>query len=84
MKFSLTLWYLRDKQAEASYPDVAELSFKLDFDKVAVGSKVEERANELFKALRTGMGDWVDPGSDTKTAAALEGVCRPGSESEPT
>ncbi|NKJ72722.1 hypothetical protein GFL38_10665 [Rhizobium leguminosarum bv. viciae] len=72
-KFALTLWYFG---AERSTPDVAEISFKCATIDGDIHGNAARRALNLFVAMQTDLGDWVNSEHSSKTALALPDACR--------
>ena len=70
-KFSLTLWYFNNDQAD-THPLIAEISFKYELQdgENTFPRKVVKRAKDLFEAMQTLRA--IDPTSSTKTAAVYD------------
>ncbi|MFA1627610.1 hypothetical protein ACDY96_34270 [Rhizobium mongolense] len=71
-EFTLTCWYF---ETAAGPPAVAEMSFKCDTIDGELPGKAARRALELFNALQTGLGDYVNTDHSSKTAMGLPKGC---------
>ncbi len=61
----LTLWYGAETDEK---PAIAEFSFKYEDAEEAYSAKMAKRAYDAYMAIQSGLGDWLDPKSTTKTA----------------
>ncbi|QPB24200.1 hypothetical protein [Rhizobium sp. 007] len=71
-EFTLTCWYF---ETAPGPPSVAEVSFKYDTIAGEMPGKAARRALDLFNALQTGLGDYVNTDHSSKTAMALPKSC---------
>ncbi|MFA1628188.1 hypothetical protein ACDY96_37355 [Rhizobium mongolense] len=71
-EFTLTCWYF---EPAVGPPSVAEVSFKYDTIAGEMPGKAARRALDLFNALQTGLGDYVNTDHSSKTAMALPKGC---------
>ncbi|MDK1494084.1 hypothetical protein QN219_29330 [Sinorhizobium sp. 7-81] len=74
-EFTLTLWHFG---AVEEAPAVAEVSFKCDTPGGEMSGKAARMALELFNALQTDLGDYVNTTHSSKTALALPAGCASG------
>jgi hypothetical protein len=74
-EFTLTLWQIG---AMSDAPAVAEVSFKCDTPDGKMPGKAARRALELFNALQTELGDYVNTSHSSKTSLALPAGCVSG------
>jgi hypothetical protein len=71
-EFALTIWNFNDGGPK---PRVAEISFRCERPDDGMPQDAADQARELFIAMQTGLGDWVNKTHSSKTALALPGSC---------
>ncbi len=63
---ALVAWYVNGGDAET--PQVVEFSFRYGDEKEDYSGKMARRAYNVFQGIQSGLTNWIDPKSKTKTA----------------